>query len=124
MSTRSGSRIIHGSVCPVCGTEILPRRLRGKIVGRVRLYCSDRCRKAAFRSTDFTRRYPPLEAGRNDENNPITSNACKGDFGGRASPGVWREVLRLEQRWRDTGEPIISPDGVVCFIVGQLRRPR
>src|SRR5262245_35293127 len=113
---------------PQCGAEILPRRLRGKIVGRARLYCSDRCRKAAFRSTDFARRYPPLGAGRNDKNNPIVSTASDGDFAGRASPEVsgklWHKVLKAEQPWRGGGDLIISSDGVSCFVVGKLRRSR
>jgi hypothetical protein len=119
---------IRGGVCQRCGKEILPRRLRGKIVGRDRRFCSNKCRQAAFRNADFERRHPARRALRNDRNNPIVSAASNGDFAGRASPEVtaklWRKAVQIERPWLRSGEAIVSPDGVQCFIVGALRRAR
>ena len=122
-SRSKNKSITHGSTGEQCGREILPGRLRGKIVGRIRRFCSDRCRKAVFPSTDFARRNPPLWAGRNDENNPTGSIACKIDFTGRASPNSCG-ILDFEQPWRKSGAPIVSSDAVQCFVVGKLRRSR
>jgi hypothetical protein len=114
----------HGGICQNCGREILPRRLRGKIVGRARLFCSNKCRQAAFRNADFDRRHQVSEALRNAEKTPIAPTACRTDFAGRASPVVLRKIRQTEQPWRDAGAPIVSSDGVVCFVVGKLRRSR
>jgi hypothetical protein len=116
--------IKHGGACEHCGREILPARLRGKIVGRARRFCSNRCRQASFRNAEFERQYQPPQALQNDKNNSIVSDACNDDFAGRASPEVWRKVLKAEQPWREGGQAITSPDGVQCFVAGRLRRPR
>jgi hypothetical protein len=124
----------HGSTCAHCGAEILPRRLRNKIVGRARAYCSNRCRQAAFRNAELAGRYQPSAAPfsthpepislRNDENSSTNSIAQKVDSTGRASLGIPRVVLETEQRWRNSGQPIVSSNGVTSYIVGRLRRPR
>jgi len=114
---------IRGSTCQHCGREILPRRLRGKIVGRTRRYCSAACKQAQFRNAEFERKYPPPEALRNDKKSPIVSSASNGDFAGRASPEVsaklWRKAVTTERPWLDSGREIVSPH---CFVVGKLRR--
>jgi hypothetical protein len=33
-------------------------------------------------------------------------------------------VREIEQPWRDHGEPVVSADGVLSFVVGKLRRSR
>jgi hypothetical protein len=118
----------HGSMCPHCGREILPRRLRGKKVGRERVFCSNRCRQAAFRNAEFARRYPPSGSLRNGQKNSIVSTACKGDFLDRPLPKVsreaWRKVVEVEQPWRSGGCEIVSSHSVRCFVVGMLRRRR
>jgi hypothetical protein len=116
----------HGGRCRYCGEEILPRRLRGKIVGRTRAFCSNKCRQAAFRNAEFTRRYGAPEALRNDKNTSVVSAACNSDFAGRASPIIdaetWATVIDTEQPWRGRGQPVVSSDGVQCFVVGKLWR--
>jgi hypothetical protein len=111
---------VRGGVCRHCGGEILPRRLRNKVVGRARQFCSNKCRQASFRNAEFDRTYQVLAALRNDGNNATASTACKVDFYGRAS----RLVRDIEQPWRNAGQPIVSPDGVTCFVIGRLRRAR
>jgi hypothetical protein len=37
---------------------------------------------------------------------------------------AWRKAVEIERPWRDGGREIVSPDGVTCFVVGQLRRGR
>jgi hypothetical protein len=119
---------LHGGICAHCGAEILPRRLRDKVVGRDRRFCSNKCRQAAFRNADFARRHHPLGALRNDQKSSVISEGCEGDFPGRASSPIdnetWREVLDTEQPWRGCGELTVSADGVQSFIVGRLRRSR
>ena len=107
-----GKARLYGGVCQQCGREILPRRLRDKIVGRARLFCSNKCRQRAFRNADSARGYQTPGALRNDEKPPIVSTACNNDFAGRASPVVLGRVREIEQPWRDAGEPIVSSDGV------------
>jgi hypothetical protein len=124
----------HGSACLHCGGEILPRKLRDKIVGRARQYCSNKCRQAAFRNAELAGRYQPPAAPfsthpepillRNDENSSTNSIAQKVDSTGRASLGIPRVVLQAEQPWRNSGQPIVSSGGVECFLVGKLRRAR
>jgi hypothetical protein len=117
--------VSHGGTCQHCGQEILPRRLRGKIVGRGRRFCSDKCRQAAFRNADFARRYQTPEALRNGKNNSTSSTVSNGDFAGRASADkARRKAVQAERPWLDSGQPIVSSDGVVCFVVGKLRRAR
>jgi hypothetical protein len=113
--------------CQHCSQEILPRQLRDKVVGRARRFCSNKCRQAAFRNAKFARRYRLSDALRNDKNTLVVSTACN-DFAGRASPEIssetWRKVRDIEQRWSNHGEPVVSADGVQCFVVGKLRRAR
>ena len=115
----------HGSACPNCGREILPRRLRGKIVGRDRRFCSSKCRQAAFRNADFARRYQTPGALRNGKNTRTISSASNGGFAGRASADkAGRKAVAVERPWLDSGREIVSADGVHCFVIGKLRRPR
>jgi hypothetical protein len=122
MDTNFTSTKRHGSACQHCGREILPRRLRGKKVGRERVFCSNRCRQAAFRNAEFARRYPPSGSLRNDQKDSIVSNTCKGGFADRPSLQVWRKIIKLERPWHSSGCEIVSSDGVRCFVVGRLRR--
>jgi len=118
----------RGGACEHCGQEILPRQLRGKVVGRARRFCSNKCRQASFRNADFDRRYQPPQALRNGKNTSVVSTTCNGDFFGRASSEIssetWCKVREIEQPWRDHGEPVVSADGVLSFVVGKLRRSR
>jgi hypothetical protein len=118
----------RGGTCEHCGREILPRQLRGKVAGRTRRFCSNKCRQASFRNAEFDRRYQPPRALRNGKNTPVVSTACNDDFAGRAFPEIsgetWRRVREVEQPWRDHSEPVVSADGVLSFVVGKLRRSR
>ena len=132
--------VMRGYECQHCGKPVPPQRLQG--TGRPRLFCSDKCRKAAFRLADFDRRYKVPGAGRNPEKTPAISTPKTSISAGRASPEVTpknsisaifgemtmakvpAEVRDIEQPWRDAGKAIVSSDGVTVYIVGRLRRPR
>jgi hypothetical protein len=114
----------HGGVCQHCGAEILPRRLRGKSVGRTRTFCSNKCRQAAFRNAEFARRYGSSGALRNGLQTIESPQVFSTILPTEASSGVWRKVLEAEQPWRTSGASIVSRDGVQCFVVGKLRRSR
>jgi hypothetical protein len=121
----------HGGTCQHCGAEILPRRLRGKTAGRNRLFCSEACRQAEFRYAQKAAGYlsparvtKQPSSAKSDDSALAISKAYRGDFSGRLTPEVWRSVTDTEQRWRDRGVGVVSPDGVVSFVVGRLRRAR
>jgi hypothetical protein len=112
--------VMRGYECQHCGKVVLPQRLQR--TGRPRLFCSDRCRKRAFRLARLDGGYGTSGASENLENklaagrNPGNSPAV--------TVRVPAEVRDIEQPWRNAGEPIVSSHGVTCFVVGKLRRSR
>jgi hypothetical protein len=72
--------------CAVCGGGLDHKR-----VGRIRKFCSDRCRDEARRDRDFVGAFrpPPAEVAQTHEtaeNTPTNSMACRGENRGRAFP--------------------------------------
>jgi endogenous inhibitor of DNA gyrase (YacG/DUF329 family) len=109
--------VLRNAVCENCGGKIARKR-----DGRIRRYCSDRCRQQAFRYAKTGQAYPSSQALRNDGNTPASSMPSEGHFGGRGSrfkaprdllghacfqfhgprlePAVARAIADREIRWR------------------------
>jgi hypothetical protein len=91
--------------CAICGAGLDHKR-----VGRIRKFCSDRCRDEARRDRDFVGSFgsPPTEVARTHEtaeNTPTNSMACKGEKRDRASP---LDLLGHGFRW--SGATAIDPE--------------
>jgi len=109
--------------CAVCG-----RGLDHKRVGRIRKFCSDRCRDEARRDRDFVGAFrpPPTEVAQTHEtteNNPANSVACRGENRGRAFP---IDLVGGGFRW--PGATVLDPELrrniLAVELGGPLRRVR
>lgn len=104
--------------CKICGTELSVRRL-----GRVRQYCSVRCRKAAFRSTEFEKRWPSAQTpakGRNDSKKLTNTNSCKGEKSDQA-PAKSGPIIALGRGCYTTPQPAETSSARAKLIASALR---
>ena len=95
---RASARKSSG-VCESCGAK-LPRR---SVTGRPRRYCSERCRKAEFRSRAFDKNDFPTQVsggGQNPQKIHDNSMACEGQNRGRGfSESLPVNLLGSGYRW-------------------------
>jgi hypothetical protein len=108
---------LRNALCENCGGKIARKR-----DGRIRRYCSDRCRQQAFRYAKMPGMRNTFRPLRNAPNNPSSSRASEGHFGHRGycfkaprdllghacfqfagprlDPALVRAIADREIRWR------------------------